>query len=356
MKLVTYMLKKFSGIFLGALMFFVLILSLTDLFINLWNYISRNVPPKEIMTIMVYYIPKTVSFAIPIAMLFATAYMLSDFYAKNELLAVFASGISLFRFTAPLLFVAVAMSVGLFFFEDRIVVPTYAKKSQLQNQALKKEKTLNNDKIVIMSEGGDIIYKADYYDNKLERLYSLYVLFRTPEKNFDALIHADNASWQNDHWVMGNAIEYCMKNDSLSVVPLEKRLTERLVEPPEIFRNNTISVEEVSTKEAKEYIAHLEKAGLPSAEEKSVYYKKFSFPFVVFIVVFLAIGLSGKTRKNVLLISLALSIGAVVLFYVTQMITMLMAKFQVIPPLTGAWFPVVLFVIISAVLLKFAKT
>ena len=38
----------------------------------------------------------------------------------------------------------------------------------------------------------------------------------------------------------------------------------------------------------------------------------------VFIVVFLAIGLSGKTRKNVLLVSLAMSITAVVLFYVFQ--------------------------------------
>lgn len=356
MTLVNYMLKKFFGIFLGALMFFVLILSLTDLFINLWNYISRNVAPKDIAVIMLYYIPKTVSFSIPIAMLFATAYMLSDFYAKNELLAVFASGVSLFKFTVPLLFVAVAMSFGLFLFEDKVVVPTYAKKSQLQNQALRKEKSLNNDKIVIMSEGGDVIYKADFYDNKLERLYSVYVLFRNHDKSFDALLHADNASWQNNRWSLSNPYEYKLNNGLLEVVPVEKRLMDRLVEPPEIFRNNTISVEEVSTREAREYIAHLEKAGLPSAEEKSVYYKKFSFPFVVFIVVFLAIGLSGKTRKNVLLISLALSIGAVVLFYVTQMITMLMAKFQVIPPLMGAWFPVVLFIFISAVLLRYAKT
>ena len=130
----------------------------------------------------------------------------------------------------------------------------------------------------------------------------------------------------------------------------------RLVEPPETFRNNTISVEEVSTKEAKVYIEHLEKAGLPSAEAKSLYYKKFAFPCVVFIVVFLAVGLSGKTRKNVLLISLALSITAVVLFYVMQMITMLMAKFEAIPPLFGAWFPVIFFIFLSAVLLRFAKT
>ena len=129
-----------------------------------------------------------------------------------------------------------------------------------------------------------------------------------------------------------------------------------IVEPPETFQNNTMNVEEVSTEEARQYIRHLENAGLPSAEAKSQYYKKFSFPFVVFIVVFMAIGLSGKTRKNVLIVSLALSIGSAVIFYITQMITMLMAKFEVIPPVFGGWFPVMLFVFLSVVLLRFART
>ncbi len=356
MKLVGYMLKKFFGIFFGSILFFVLILSLTDLFINLWNYISRGVTMSQVGLIMLYYIPKTVSFSVPIAVLFATSYMLSDLYAKNELLAIFASGISLLRFTVPLLFVAVAMSFGLFFFEDLLVVPTYAKKSQLQQQALHREKSLNNDKIVIMSEEGNVIYKADYYDNKLERLYTLYVLFRNEDKSFSNLIYADNAVWSVDHWELSNAVEYKKTENGIEKIDVEKELVSRLTEKPEIFRNNTISVQEVGTKEAKEYIEHLDRAGLPSAEEKSEYYKKFSFPFVVFIVVFLAIGLSGKTRKNVLIISLALCIGAVVLFYVTQMMTMLMAKFGTIPPIAGAWSPVIMFVIVSIILLRYAKT
>ena len=110
MKIISYMLKSFFPIFIGALLFFILVLNLTDLFMNLWNYISKGVSTKDVGTILLYYIPKTIWYSIPIAMLFATAYMLSDFYAKNELLAIFASGISLFRFTIPLLFVAVAMS------------------------------------------------------------------------------------------------------------------------------------------------------------------------------------------------------------------------------------------------------
>ncbi|MCQ2241066.1 MAG: LptF/LptG family permease [Treponema sp.] len=356
MKIISYMLRSFFPIFLGALLFFVLVLCLTDLFMNLWNYISKGVPSKEVGLILLYYVPKTVWYSIPIAMLFATAYMLSDFYARNELLAIFASGISLFRFTVPLLFIAVGMSFVMFFFEDFVVVPTYTKKVHMQDSVLQKEKSLNNDRIVIMSDEGKIIYKADFYDDSVKRLYTVYFIIRDDEKNLRALIYSDNASWSDDKWKLSNPVEYKKSEEGIVMVELENELLDLFVEPPETFRNNTISVEEVNTKQAREYIEHLEKAGLPSAEEKSVYYKKFSFPFVVFIVVFLAIGLSGKTRKNVLIVSLALSITAVVLFYVTQMITMLMAKFQTIPPLFGAWFPVMLFIIISSILLKYAKT
>lgn len=356
MKIISYMLRSFFPIFFGALLFFVLVLCLTDLFMNLWNYISKGVPSKEVGLILLYYVPKTVWYSIPIAMLFATAYMLSDFYARNELLAIFASGISLFRFTVPLLFIAVGMSFVMFFFEDFVVVPTYTKKVHMQDSVLQKEKSLNNDRIVIMSDEGKIIYKADFYDDSVKRLYTVYFIIRDDEKNLRALIYSDNASWSDDKWKLSNPVEYKKSEEGIVMVELENELLELFVEPPETFRNNTISVEEVNTKQAREYIEHLEKAGLPSAEEKSVYYKKFSFPFVVFIVVFLAIGLSGKTRKNVLIVSLALSITAVVLFYVTQMITMLMAKFQTIPPLFGAWFPVMLFIIISSILLKYAKT
>lgn len=356
MTLVVYMLKKFFSIFLGSLLFFVLVLSLTDLLMNLWSYISKGVSFKTVGLIMLLYVPKTVWYALPIAMLFATAYMLSDFYARNELLAVFASGISLFKFAFPLLLVSFVMSFAMFFLEDNLVVKTFSKKEALQRKVLQTEQNKNNDNIVIMAEEGSIVYQAEYYDDALQRLFNLCILFRDKEKNLQAIILADNASYQDGLWLLSGATQYTYEKNEIKIKALDQNLTKLLKESPETFRNNTVSVETVSSSQARAYIQHLERAGLPSSEAKSVYYKKFSFPFVLVIVVFLAVGLSGKTRKNVLIVSLFLSILSVVLFYVTQMITMLMAKFGTIPPLFGAWFPVFLFVVLSLVLLKYART
>lgn len=356
MKLVEYLFRKVIPLFIGALIFFALVLVLVDLMMNLWNFISNGVSGLKVLHIMGLYIPKCIWYATPIAILFAVSYTLSDLYANNELIAIFASGISLTRFTFPLLLFAFAMSFALFFFDDKVVVPTYAKKTAEQEEALKKDKTLNNDKIVILSENGKICYKAEFYDDAAKRLTSVFVVIRNEDKTLNSIIRADSASWRDDRWFLSGGIQYTQRDGTIVPGPVSNENLERLIEPPETFQNNVISVETVDSRTAKIYIEHLQKAGLPFAEPLSLYYKKFSFPFILFIVVFLSVGLSGKTRKNVMLMSLASCISAAVLFYVTQMITMLLAKFEYISPFSGAWLPVFMFVVIAAVVLRYART
>lgn len=355
MTFIKYIYKKFFPVFFGAVGFFSLVLVLVDLLMNLWEYIAQHVSGMDILMIMLYYIPKTISFAIPLSVLFATSYIISDLYAKNELTSIFASGVSLIRFTMPLLVFSIFMTFGLFAFDNYVVVPTFAKKNQLQQEVLDKEISKNNDRIVVLGDGGNIIYKADYYDDKNVRLYSLIIVKRNNEKRLEKILRADSAYYKNDEWTFVNPTVYiCESNGKMTV---EKGFADfSISEPPETFRNNVVNVDTVDVKAAKQYIAHLRRTGLPYTEALSQYYKKFSFPFVVFIVVFLSIGLSGKTRKNVLLISLVLSLCAAVLFYVTQMVTMLLAKFGYISPFVGAWFPVILFVGLSVLVMKYART
>lgn len=355
MKFVKYILKKFIPVFLGAVGFFTLILELVDLLMRIWEYMSQHVPLATIFYIMFLYMPKCISFAVPLSVLFATSYIISDFYAKNELTSIFASGVSLFRFTLPLLILALIMSFGLFFFENYVVVPTYAKKTSLQDEALKKQKSMNNDKIIVLSEGGNVIYKADYYDDKNQRLYGIFIVKRDEEKKLRSVLRSDSAFYRDEQWSFVNSTSYTFNSDGTVDIEADSEGFE-ITEPPETFRNNVVDVDTVDVAAARQYIDHLQRTGLPYAEPLSVYYKKFAFPFIVFIVVFLSIGLSGKTRKNVLLISLVLSLAGGTLFYVTQMVTMLLAKFGFITPFMGAWFPVFLFVVLSSIVMYFART
>lgn len=354
MTLLYYLFKKFLPVFLGAVSFFSFVLVLLDLLINIWSYISSEIPVLQVLYIELLYIPKTVSFAIPLSILFASSYMLSDLYAKNELTSIFASGVSLLRFTMPLLVFAFFTSIGLFYFEDRVVVPTYAKKIEYESIALRKNQSKNNDRIVLLAENGRVVYKADYYDDRSKKIFGLFVVRRDEDHTLQKILQAESAVWKDDYWQINGYTIYEAVDDGFKTTSDMSGL--EINEPPETFQSNVTDIEAVNIQDSKVYLAHLRRTGLPSAEPLSQYYKKFSFPFIVFIVVFLSIGLSGKTRKNVLLVSLGLCLASAVGFYVLQMITMLFARFGLIPPAMGAWFPVVSFVFISIILLRFSRT
>ena len=89
MKLVFYLFKKVIPLFLGAMLFFALVLNLVDLFMNIATYLQNNCSVKDILLVMAYYVPKTVWYAVPVAILFSTSYVLSDMYATNEIQAFY---------------------------------------------------------------------------------------------------------------------------------------------------------------------------------------------------------------------------------------------------------------------------
>lgn len=361
MKLVFYLFKKIFPIFFGALFFFSLVLNLVDLFMNIASYLQNVAPPQEILKVMLYYLPKTLWYAVPVAILFSTSYVLSEMYAHNELEALFASGVSLLRFTLPVLILSFCMSFGLFIFENKVVVQNYEKKVALQDFLLNKVQAKeNNVDVIVLSDNGKIVYKADRYNEEHKLLEKCTFIFRNDDKSLNAVIISSAAFWNEEleRWILQDAAQYSFSAETKTLQKLapQNELLLKLTESYEIFRNSNVDIQAVDSKTAKQYITHLKKAGLPYSEELSEYYKKFAFPFIVFIVVFLSIGLTGKTKKNVLLISLASCISASVLFYVTMMVTMVFAKHGYISPFMGAWSPVIFYTAVSVVLLKYSRT
>ncbi len=350
-----YLLEQFIPVFLVALLFFVLMLELGDLFANLWKYLSNGVSLTGILRIMYLYVPKCVSFSMPMSILFASSYTMGNLYARNELTAIFASGFSLYALVVPLLAAGLFLSFGMFFFEDRVVIHSMQEKNALNRLLLKQEVSLSNTNIVVLSESGTVIYTADYYLDNEKKLFSFLAVTRNGDGEILSVIQAPVAAWNGTQWVPDSPVVYSFAENG--VVLLNRSAdTEFLSEPPETFRRNTTSVDELSSVDAKRFINSMRKAGLPYSEQLSNYYRRFSFPLTIFIVLFFSISLGGRFRKNIMLMSLLLSLSIAVLYYVLQMVTMLFAKWEYISPLAGAWFPVILFIFVSSLIFRHART
>jgi len=353
-----YLLKHFIPVFILSLFMFVMFLLLLDLFMNLVNYLNYDATFAQIMTVSYYYIPKSVSYSLPISLLFAVAYTLGELCARNELTSVIAAGVPFWRFGLPLIIAGAIVSVFSFFFDDNIVIPNLKLKTELANKIKHQENLSSNSEISIRTRNGTRIYYVDYFDYNNLILNGVIIVdidIKNRENGrFVSAIRAQSAKWEEGHWVFSNADLYKWEDGILRIYPLQP--TTDYSEEPELFRRSSIDPSELNAKDAKLLINDLKMIGLPYIKAEADYYHRFSFSAVSFIVVMLSISMGGRFRKNIMLMSLLTSISISVVYYVMEMISMTMANSGYIKPFIGAWFPVIFFTLIGVVLLRYSKT
>lgn len=349
-----YLLRQFFPICIVAIGMFAFLLCLIDLFANLFRYLNYEVPFAQIMKMSLFYVPKSISYALPISLLFAAAYTLGDLYARNELTSIFSSGIPFSRFCMPLVIAGFLASVFSFFFDDIVVIPTLRTKNEMSRLFLHQQTSDNSSDVVIKARNGQIIYSVDYYDYAAKAINGLSIVEQDSQGDFISLIRAPRATWTGEYWSFVNPILYYWEGGMLKVKPLGE--TDAYREQPDTFRRNAVKVEELPVREAGLLVQDLKTAGLPFIEAQADFYHRFSFATVSLVVMILSVSMGGRFRKNILLMSLLASLSAAVLFYVMEMISMMMARLGYIPTGVGAWFPVATFIIVGVLLLRGAKT
>jgi lipopolysaccharide export system permease protein len=346
------------AIFLISILFFVLVIELLDLFTNLWRYLAHETSPLEILTVALYYLPKCISYAVPPALLFSAAFTLGVLYKNNELIAILGSGISLYQLVLPFLVIGIVLSVGAFFFEEHFVIDSFRRKNELYRNAVRQEISFSNTNVTVISEGEGIIYQVDYYNDKKQTITDVIIVERAGNGEFETRIDADWGEWNGSNWELHNSRIYRWSDDRDKVI-LERRPyydATRLVENPATFRKTTRNVEEMKSAEARQWIARLRRAGLPYRGALTEYYKKFFFSLSPFIVVLIAAGVGGRFKRNVLLMNLLTALVVSVVYYVVQMVSVILAKNGLIPPLAGAGLAFALFTAVGAAALRTART
>ena len=349
-----YLVKLFFPIFFVALSLIILLVALIDIFANLTRYLANEVAVLDVFRVTVYYLPKCFSYALPVSLIFATAYTLGGLYSRNELTSIFAAGIPFWRFGRPILIIGFIASIFSFLFEDNIVIPTLRIKNHLSDVLLQQQRSDFQADIVIRARGGSLTYTVDFFDSVNQNLFGVTIIEQDQNGRLVSLIRAHRAEWNGRHWVFTNAVIYDWNDGFFQYSTFHG--SNEFTEEPEMFRRNLVNVEELRFFDARLLARDLRAAGLPFLDALANFHHRFSFAAASFVVIILSITMGGRFRKNILLMSLASSIGAAVVFYVMEMITMMMARLGYIHPFFGAWFPVFTFIVVGLALLKTAKT
>ncbi len=357
-QLTRLLLQNFLPVFIGAVLFFTLLINVSDLLLNLVRYLEREVPLSQILQVQFLFLPTSLTFALPIALLFSVSFSMGTLYGNNELIAVFASGISLRRFIVPLAIIGVVLSAGLFIFQDRFAIPMLSQKDELNAQLLRNRPVnLNRSNISIQSRGGRVVYDAGFYDDNRRQLDDVQIVIRNENLTLETQVYASWAEWQDEAWVL-RRLTLIEKNDQGEIViqELDSWSDPRLNLPPEFFQNQYGDIEQMRITEARSYLEYLREGGFPFRRELTKYHERFSFAFTPLIVILLSAGIGGSFKKNILAMSLLVSLSLSVVYYSIQMLSGLFATLGLIDSIAGAWAGTVLTAVAAIVIVNRAKT
>ena len=160
--------------------------------------------------VLEYYLVKTPEFLItvvPIALLLALLYTLTTLARHNEITAVRAAGVSLFRLAVPYLGVGFALSVGIFAVNELWVPQSHERAQEIRDRylairpnAAKKEWAQN---LGFVSGGGARNWLIQSFHLRTFDMFQPHVEWKTAE-GVPQILNAERARWITNTWVFTN--------------------------------------------------------------------------------------------------------------------------------------------------------
>lgn len=316
---------------------------MVDIFANLTDYMGNSMSLSFIAYIQLLYIPRSIVTGIPIAMVFATSYTMGTLQIRNELLAFYATGFSLRQIATSLVFFSLMLGVAMFFIQEYAAVPLQQERQAIIDTALNKPPPLSNSNVQIYDKNRGIVYYAQYYNNDTEEIQNLVLVRRSPEGKLTEILKAERALWKKSFWELSNIGRVVLKRDK----NLDFEFLPLLADPvldisPHSFMGTNMDFDSMVLEQAIAYVELRRSTGLTYRKEETKLLSRISFTFTPLVVMLLAISAGRRFRKHVILLSLLVSLGLAVLFYVIQLVAGLLADLNILPTFLGAWMSILI--------------
>jgi lipopolysaccharide export LptBFGC system permease protein LptF len=204
-----YLFRELVRVFVLATLALSVILSLGSLLRPIQEY---GVGPKQVMDLLCYFMPITLTFVLPVAALFATSFVYGRFAADNEFDACKASGISPAMLVYPGLILAIIVAIANLILSFH-VVPAYVHLAERAIKADAKQILFRNiyRQGYYCLPGNEFRIYADAADPESSSLFGVVIMDTTKGKN-KKLITAEAATLNFDSTKRSNEVKVFARN------------------------------------------------------------------------------------------------------------------------------------------------
>jgi len=353
--LFRYLFKSLMIPLIFLLVAFGLLFIVGDLMNNGEDFLNAKTPFVEVLRYYSLRLPSMLVVIIPLCLLLAVLHSLSSLTRHSEIIAMRASGISMFRITQPYFLISILCLLVTAFINE-YVGPKFAYRA---NQFLKAQGK-NPNKVYSQL----IAYKNPIKNqrwriqsfNTLSNVMHNVKLTQQREDGSDQIRYtAKEARWTGKHWIFLNgAIQEFDQQGNLKGLakPFHIREMKRILETPDDFLNE---IKDPAYKSSTELWKHIQTHQYLSqktlAEYEVNFYRRLAMPFICLVIITIGIPVGSHTGRRGAFAGIMLAIGMFVAFYLTQFFMIYLAKQMIIASWLGPWGAIFLFLFIGFIMI-----
>ncbi len=343
-----YLLRSFFYYFVLLTVGFILLFEVFTFFELLNDVAQHRTGLLEVFSYFFYLASYLFYQLAPLAALVAVLVTLGIMTKNNELVALKAAGISLYRISFPLLLAGLLLAMGLIALDDTYLPFANQRQDALRNQIKGRpaQTYFQPNRQWIFGENAKI-YNYELFDPDHELFGGLNVFELDPATfAIRRRIYAERAHWDTRQkiWILESG--WVREFDHGQVThfkPFMANALQELDEPPSYFNREVRQSYQMSWWELKRYIGNLRQAGFDVARLSVQLQKKISFPLIAPIIILLAIPFSILVGTRGAVGGLALGVGIAIIYWAASALTEAMGAVGQLPPILAGWGPDAIF-------------
>ena len=364
-----YILKEWFVGFSLTLGVIIGILILQNMYDSLPDLLDANATAKEILFYYSMSLPTYLPAILPVAFLVSLLFSLGSLHRNNEIVAMRASGNSLFRVSRSLWGVGLLLSAFIFYLTSAIVP-----------KAVEEARTFFEN-IEYASAGDEgaakkqsMLYNLGFDNRKDGRLWFMNRFNERAWLGLGVNVHtrdgdgkelsriAAREAYYDDtqgHWVFLDGRELILDpetGDPLRAQPFEKRIFEDFNEDPNLMLGLHKKPKELSLIELGRIIEAVPPEENPAVHAYEVrYFSLLAAPFSCLVVVGIAVPFAASGVRASPMIGISKCLGFFAFFYVLISIAAILGERQIIPTVFAAWLPNIVMLLMAVKLFRGAR-
>lgn len=297
-------------------------------------------PTQSLAAYALYRSPSVLAVFLPMSMLLALLLTITELTYRNEMTAIFATGISPFRIIIMLLPIAAVVGAAHFILLDRLipaVTPTL-KIWGIGDYAKNKVNIDSKDPVWIRS--GTDIMRVSKVSKDGKQLGGLIIFRRSEDGRLKEQIYADSATQEDGRWRLQKVVVY------YNSVEAPNRLDNLIYSGTmqAASANRTGDPEDMTLSELGTFIANEGYGVRPTHVYQTSWHKRLTALVICLVMIMLCIPMAARFRRGGGLGYLfVVGVGLGFLFFISDGISTTMGELGIVAPWLAAWAPVIVF-------------